>query len=271
MWGIIEAIGSFLSMVWSAISAAVLAALELAVAWLTTAVVTLGSWVVHGLWTVGRLAGEGLIHVATFVRDVAKPLLAKAWAVFLRVQDWVKRVFAPVVSLLHTIRDDILGFYKRFVRPVLDLIDVARQFLGVLQAAGVTWAQKLDAELSALEQKIYLPFKWALERLSQCENWINRIVTADGVFQRVTLLHSLAVHARASLTTLIGPEATTQTRAQLDEKARQAYAARDPATDRDALVDYLTTGGGVRAGIINELAVTWLAAAGLGPNSPGES
>jgi hypothetical protein len=62
----------------------------------------------------------------------------------------------------------------------------------ILSSLGLGWARKLDAYLGQLEDKIQRPFQFLLAKINEVINVVNRIVTLDGLIQRVALIRSLA-------------------------------------------------------------------------------
>ena len=79
----------------------------------------------------------------------------------------------------------------RYFRPILNTITVTRQILRLLARFRLKWAQELDRKLAELEDLLLFPLREALLRLNQAMNWINRIITLDGLLQRVTFIRSL--------------------------------------------------------------------------------
>ena len=61
----------------------------------------------------------------------------------------------------------------------------------ILSSLGVAWARKLDAQLGAIEDKIERPFRYVLAKVNEIVNLVNRVITADGLFQRAALIRSL--------------------------------------------------------------------------------
>jgi hypothetical protein len=252
MWSVIVAIGHAIATAASAVADFIVAELVVIVHSLAAVVAYLGAAIKAGLWGLGQLVGEGLFHVADFFENVIGPAFSKLWGVFVRIEGWVKKVFAPVVKLLHTIRDHVLSIYKRFVRPVLDIIGVGRSMLSILSAAGLKFAQRLDAELARIESKIEWPFQWILKRLSQVENWVNRIVTVDGLFQRLTLIKSLERDAEYAWRTLVNSMSSLT--GDPDKKVLQEkLQGMSVDQAQGAMRAYLSDGTGAYSPLIREL------------------
>ena len=164
------------------------------------------SWTVNALWLGLREVRNGLSAFGRdllggfrsswdFLRrlydDVLKPAWQKFWRLVDRVHDVLDRLFRPVFAFLRHLRDELLQLYTKWVRPVLDTIQVARQMLRVLSALHLDFARKLDAKLGALEDAIDRPFRFLLGKLNEVINLVNRIVTLDGLIQRLALVRSI--------------------------------------------------------------------------------
>ena len=164
------------------------------------------TWSVNALWILVRAAGRGLLEIGKdtitgfrrawgFVRTLYDDVLKPAWTKFWKFVDWARhaldKLFAPVFKFLRHIRAELLKFYEKFVRPVLDTIELARTVLHVLGSLGIEWAKKLDAKLAWVEDKIDAPFRYLLRELNKVINLVNRVVTANGLFQRLALIRSI--------------------------------------------------------------------------------
>lgn len=185
----------------------------LVVGWIWTGVqvaakvtLTALSWSVNVLWAFARSVanagiaiGKSLISATRSLWDALKftytDILKPAWDQFWRFIDWAKRtlqnIFEPVFQFLDKIRGYVLQFYEDYVRPVLDIIDVTRRFLRVLAALGIEWARTLERKLAELEARIELPFRLVLSAINEIVNIVNRVVTADGLFQRLAYVRTL--------------------------------------------------------------------------------
>lgn len=130
-----------------------------------------------------------------FLRELYTELLKPGWKRFWdwvdRAREWLEKFFKPILEFLGRVREEILKIYDRWVRPILDTIEMVRKVLSVAKALGFEWAKKLDAELARIEDKINEPFVFALQKINEVINVIDRIVTADGLFQRLALIKSI--------------------------------------------------------------------------------
>jgi hypothetical protein len=180
--------------IWKGVQVAGRVTLEI-LEWSVKALWAFAQTTANGLKGLGLLVGRGLKGVWDFFEatyeNVIKPAWLKFWRWFDKFRRWLDQTFGPVLAWLRQLRDSLLAFWKTWIRPWLDLIDVTRKGLRVLSSMGIGWARRLDAYLADLESRIEKPFLFVLSKLNEVINVVNRIVTLDGLLQRVALIRSL--------------------------------------------------------------------------------
>lgn len=190
----------------AAVFSAIIAGIQILAGWLATAatvtvtylaqvVVWLGARVGSILKSTGAMFAKVWDGVKIVWSDVLKPALIWVDKQLTRLHAWLKGTFQPVFDWLKQARDYVLDIYKRFVRPIIDTIDFIRAINRVLMVFHIDVLQSLDKLLADLERRLEEPILWILTRINQVMNVIDRIVTLDGLFQRVTLIKSLARYA----------------------------------------------------------------------------
>ena len=188
IWGAIVTAASW---VWRIGSRAVTVAIK--------AMITALQWAVTNLT---RLIVAGLKKTAVFLARTAKAtwrLIQRGLKATLRALDraftWLKstldHIFRPVLDFLDRVRIYVRDFYRKWVRPVLDAIEITRRVFQLLGWFGLDWAKAIDRKLQQLEDIITFPFDWLVTKVNELTSWVNRIVTLDGLLQRVMLLRSL--------------------------------------------------------------------------------
>lgn len=216
---------------------------------------------------VGQLAWKGLRQAWQLLRltysHVLKPAWKFVWKWVDKTERWLSRTFGPLVKRLRWLRDRVLKFYATFVRPILDIIDVSRRALRVLASLGVDWARTLDRKLAELEARIERPFRLVLAKLNEVINIVNRVVTADGLFQRLAYVRSLQrdyVYAWNTLKNAFDHPLTADDKQAIRDK-------HEPPKFSDVLSEvgqYLDSGDGPRASLLEELRLQMLNAAPFG-------
>lgn len=252
-------------------------AADVIVAWLVAAVngiLFVLNLVVKGLALAGRVILRGFKEAWGFFRTVYDDVLKPAWRKFWTLVDYARtqleRIFKPVLKYLTAIRDQVLKFYAKWIRPVLDTIDVARKILAVFTALGFEWAKTLDRKLLALEQKILAPFRLVLAKVNEIINAVNRVMTADGLFQRLALIRSLERDVTYVTRLWWNKQLKGMTAEELAQRAARKYARDDTAALGVELGKFYTSGDGDFAGIIGELVPLWRVSAGY-PEQPTEA
>jgi hypothetical protein len=191
IWAGIQIVASWLGTA----GAAIATSLEGVVAYLVSALAWLGGRVADILTSTGAMFARVWDGVKIVWSDVLKPALTWVDQQLTRLQTWLKDTFGPVFKWLQRVRDELDAIYKRFVRPVVDTIEFIRQLNRVLLSFHIDVLKQLDATLAELERRIEEPFLWLRGKIVELQNAVTLIVTADGLFQRLTLLRSMNRHA----------------------------------------------------------------------------
>jgi hypothetical protein len=227
-------------------------------------------WSVVTLWTFARSIYNGALAIgkgvvwgfqkswdfmrATF-ENVLKPAWEKFWHWFERAKKWLEDTFGPALRFLDSVRKWISDFYDDYIRPVLDSIGIARRVLRILQSLGADWAKALDAKLSELERRIDQPFRLVLREINRIIGIIDRIVTLDGLIQRVALIRSIERDVRQVRRAIVNWGSlplTDEDFAELRELAR-GKPERQRIDEFNALV---ARGEGPRAALVSELVAS---------------
>jgi hypothetical protein len=173
------------------VGSAVATALSAVVSYLVTAV----SWLTGRLASVITSSGtifaktwDGLRRVWT---NVLRPVILWTDKAFTRVETWLTRTFGPAFKYLRLVRNTLDHVFTRFLRPVFDTVSFVRQFNRVLHVVHIHVLDGVTSTLMSIEQRLDAALFFLYGKINELTNWINVIVTADGLFQQVTLLRSL--------------------------------------------------------------------------------
>lgn len=228
-------------------------------------------WSVQALWHFAKLIADGATKLAQYTwsglrkgwellkltyTNVLKPAWLKVYNFIGHVKTWLDKYVRPALNLLKWVKDRILEIYNKFVRPILDIIDVTRRALRILASLGVDWARRLDTKLGELEAKINAPFLFLLRELNKVINIVNRIVTADGLFQRLAFLQTMKRDAQLAWNTLWNNLQHPLTDAKKEET--KAKVAGKPLEKVFGDVrTYMQTKDGDDAGLFDEMTAQW--------------
>jgi hypothetical protein len=229
------------------------------------------SWSVKALWWFAtttanglKIVGQGLLvglkKTWEFFRltydKVIKPGLLKLWSWFKKFKQWLDDTFGPVLRFLKSVRDNLLCFYKTWIRPWLDLIDVTRKMLRIFSSLGLKWASALDKKLGELETAIERPFRLVLAKLNEVITIVNRIVTIDGLIQRVALVGSLQRDYQFAWRAMVNP----WHRLLSDDDRKIGEQGKDPATVAAVAKStraYMLDRSGPDAALLDEMRAQW--------------
>jgi hypothetical protein len=253
MWGfLVGVVGSLLGFFNTAIDA-VVASLVWAVGALQAGAILL--W--NGIKGALDLARVGFVKVWDFLKplydDILKPAWETFWRWFDKLRTWLNNTFGPLLKWLIKLRAELLNFWKTYIRPWLDLIDVTRKILRTLASLGLTWARALDQRLGAIEDAIEAPFRFVLGKLNEIIGIVNNVITLDGLIQRVSLLRSVVRDYQYVWRAIVNPFVSSS--GTPDEQHTRAALATIPAEQVSAnLQQYLADGSGPIAPAADEWA-----------------
>jgi hypothetical protein len=114
----------------------------------------------------------------------------------------------------------------------------------------------LDAYLGRLRDRSSGRFQFVLAKLNEVINVVNRIVTLDGLLQRVALIRSLARDYQFAWRAIAQP----YTRAVTDsdrEQANHKLGVKPLTQIEHETREYIHGRGGPRAALLEEMAVIW--------------
>jgi hypothetical protein len=174
---------------WVAAAAEVTAAyVWIALQWLAAAVGTF-------LKSTGAMFAKVWEGLKIVWSDVLRPALVWLDDHLKRIYAWLKDTFKPVFDFLREVRCRLNEFYTTFVRPVVDTIEFIRQINRVLLVFHVGFLKQLDGVLQRVEQRIEEPILWINAKLNEVWHALDLVVTANGFFQKVTLIRSMSRYA----------------------------------------------------------------------------
>lgn len=239
------------------------------VKFLKDGILDLSKALLTGVWRLGRALARALVAFARLAGSGLKQFLLWANRKLVALEGFLKDKFAPILRFLKNVKDHIDDIYRRFIRPIIDTIEFIRQLNRILQVFHIGVLGKLDTVLQQIEKRIEDPFLWVRSHITEIENWINRIVTLDGLFQKVTLIRSMARYAPAWInvfwTKQVGQNKPTTPGAE----SLSGYPPHQVLEDVNALDDFFLRGEGDHAAVIRELSLMLMEAARTTPEVRG--
>lgn len=170
---------------------------KLAVEGMRSDVSSLGKSLTSMIVQVAGQVASSLGVVRRFIQKVFSKLydmLAKLVTKIARILD---KIFGPIIDFLDKVKFHLKKIYDKVIKPIIDTIEFVRSVLKLLSLFHIDWAKKLDTKLQQLEEYVLAPYELIVAKLNEVSNWINRIVTLNGLLQKVLLLQSLLRDAGA--------------------------------------------------------------------------
>jgi hypothetical protein len=259
---------------------AIVAAIQIVGAWLGTAAAAVASYLaVVVQWLAVHLAifikATGVVFAKAWdglkivYADVLKPALKWFDTNIRRLYQWLHETFAPVFKWLNRVREELLKYYKQYVRPVLDTIDMVRAGLRVLGDLGLDWARELDRRLGQWESIITQNFARVLATVNGVIDALNGVLTKDGLFQRVPILRTLDRDAGYWVRMFWARQIGTRPSRYSEYDRTRDFPQHEPQEDVNMLSDELGHGVSGRSAVIRELGATLMLTARLQPEPFG--
>lgn len=215
-----------------------------------------------------RLFLSRLVHALLRLWNVVlRPMLQWAREKFLSLSAWLKRTFAPLIRIIDRLRKEWRLLYTRYIRPILDAIDVIRFFLRELGRLGVDWAAALDKKLARIEDKINADWLWVYTHLTEVRNAIDRIVTLDYFIQRSVFLRSLNRDAPIWIRAFWTKQIVDGLKAGDDYSRERPYPVDAPFANGKELAAFYRGQPNRMQDTVPPLVKLWREAAGLDPPS----
>jgi hypothetical protein len=209
------------------------ASIELAVVWLASAVGWISSRLIDLFISTGAVFAKVWDALTGLWERVVVPVIREIDSWYERFRGWLARVVAPLVEWAQRVRDELTLIYRRFVRPILDVIDTTRRVLDILAKLHVPFAAQLDQYLTEAEQ-------WFASEWLRLTGYVNRILdtldgllTFDGLLQRFVFIRTLERDAFYRVERAAErAHATTHGRGALQDSARDGVSRREDGNRR---------------------------------------
>lgn len=257
--GIVAGIGNFVAHFFGITAKEILKL----IVYLKDHIVALSQALLNGVLKLGRALARTVVSLLRLAGRAIKTLALWADKKFRLLEAYLKSKFKPVLEWLRKVKLHLDDFYKKYIRPVIDTIEWIRKFNQLLKLFHLDVLGKLDSVLAKIEQKIEDPFLYVRSRLTLVENWINRIVTLDGLFQRLTLIRSMSAYAPNWINGLWNSSIDVGVLQANDYKAGLEVPIVPAASYGVELAAYVNGDGGAFAALGDELADVLRQAAGL--------
>lgn len=120
--------------------------------------VAVGNFLWGVLQDVFHYAWSFLKSVASLFRSLwdnfFKKIFTAVWNAIQTAQQWLEKIFGPVVKFLKMIRDFYDRWFKYFIKPLLNFLQLIRNVIKVLDFLHIHVLDSLDKVIAKIEQKI---------------------------------------------------------------------------------------------------------------------
>jgi hypothetical protein len=108
-----------------------------------------------------------------------------------KLHDWLEAHLGPVLEWLKKAQKYLLSIYNKYFKPILALIQHIRQFLTILRALHIKWAQQLDHILATIQTDINAAFMKVYGTLNLIIDVVNIISDPERLLRHPVLLLSM--------------------------------------------------------------------------------
>lgn len=217
-----------------------------AVKQLSQEVTNLGDSITRFTWSVADGLG-GLWEADALIWD---NFIDQFWTNFKNVWKalWkhLAETIPTILKILHDGRQLLDKIYQKYIRPLMNWIQLLRRWLTLLKLLHVPFAQKLDKILTQIQGAVFTPFLYVLRWLNGYGAWYNVILTADLILQKPVFLRTMYAYQGEWINLWWAAQSTGHT---LGASSPSSGAAAPPS-DAEVISDvnvYATTGGGPMA------------------------
>ena len=173
-------LGSWLSTIWSWIVAIV------------EGMIQFYKVALQAIWQALKAAAQALGKVLS---DLFNFRWAQFWqdleAFFKAVGNFLKAIYNMIVGPLKAWMAMQQRIYQTILKPIIGVLSNIRQVIAVLGIFDRKLAAQLDAYLSGLENKVLGPLLKNIQRSNSIISYLRALITAEGYFDRPTLLESV--------------------------------------------------------------------------------
>lgn len=120
-----------------------------------------------------------------------KGIFAKVWNALKAAHSWLEAKLGPVIKYLQHLRDVLQRYFNLYIRPILLFIQRVRQFLQILTALHIGFAQKLDAYLAEVQARIVQSFATVIGTINTLTNVANALMDPGYLLRKPALLLSI--------------------------------------------------------------------------------
>jgi hypothetical protein len=142
-------------------------------------------------WAIANGMGALLQAFATAWDNFFDALWQDVKAIWKAVWCALATVLPKIIQIIKNVRTFLDTIYQKYLRPILNYLQILRKYLYILRLLHVPFAAKLDRVVGQIQSAIIGPFLWVFRTLNQYANWVNVILAADLTIQRAVFVRTM--------------------------------------------------------------------------------
>ncbi len=146
-----------------------------------------------------KVFAKGVRHVLS---DIVHGRLAHLWEDYQNLRKKLAKFLDPVLRNIRTARMVYDEWFKRTIKPILDLIQQARTVLRIFRLFHLKFAEDLDRRLAFIESKIFDTWNTLRRKLNEQATIINLLLD-PGLILRQRVLFQRLVRSAGELRNLL--------------------------------------------------------------------
>lgn len=187
--------GDLLGSIFGFLGGSVASALENFVIWLYQLIITVFQVLYQLLGFVVQFLQTVIKGIANFFdrlwNGFIKGVFTKVWDALKAAHTWLEAKLGPIVKYLQHLRTLLQRYFNIYIRPILIFIQRIRQFLQILTALHIGFAQKLDAYLAQIQAKIVQSFATVIGTINTLTDVVNALMDPTALLRKPALLLSI--------------------------------------------------------------------------------
>jgi hypothetical protein len=198
--------------------------------------------VINFMWQFLLRLFQDVKNALTWVwENVIKGTLTKAVSIFARVRNWLQKVLGPIIKYIQLAKKLMDEYFNKYIKPIINTLNIFRKFLGVFRILGFKWAARLDGDIAKIEGKITEVYTTLRGYLNTAITYLDLIVDPLGILRRNPLFAALIKSAPELQNLLYAATQRPLTGSEIDS-AKQDATRYTPGSLKQRYADYYSKG-----------------------------
>jgi hypothetical protein len=160
-------------------------------------VVAVGNFLLALIGKIGQFA-------AWLWTNFFKGIFTRVMNVLQKAHDWLEQRLRPIINFLKKIRALQDAYFRRYLKPLLDMLQHTRQFLQLLRLLHISFAAQLDNYIAGLEARLAQTFATLRAAVNNAIDVVNLLADPTLLIRKPVLLLSIRRQLPALITAVTG-------------------------------------------------------------------